>query len=73
MGLYAYGGLPQGDKLLPLQPASNVFLDEHSARVKPVRAELLEVGHLACTKEDLGETEPILVFFLWRGEWLYTW
>ena len=73
MGLHMYGGLPQGDKLLPLQPASDVLLDEHSTRVEPVRAEPLEVGHLACTKEDLSKTEPILVLILQRGERLYTW
>ena len=73
MGLHTYGGLPQGDKLLPLHPASNMLLDEHSTRVEPVRAEPLKVGHLACTEEDLGKTKPILVLILQRGERLHTW
>ena len=52
--------------LLPLQPATDVFLDHDTAGTQLVRSQLLQVRHLPRAEEDLRLAEPVLVVILRR-------
>lgn len=60
------GGAALAQILLAREPASDGFLDADAGSPQLVCSQLLQVGNLACPKEDFGLTELIFILVL-RG------
>lgn len=50
--------------LCALHPASHSLLHEYAGRTQLICSQLLQVGHLARSEEDLGLTKLVLVWIL---------